>query len=134
MIRRTFHETILLIPCPPFNIWRHGWRHLAFSPILPPNHRYKLFNVVSLQKWKWLKLLKIIRENFYKNIYFISYPMFDYMMSFMTSFCCKTAKWGHPWRHMLKTRHGTRNITFAECFSGHVEQLQSSSSFWKKHF
>ena len=29
----------------------------------------------------------------------------------------------------LKTRHGTGNIIFSECFFGHVEQLQSSSVF-----
>ena len=42
-----------------------------------------------------------------------------------------TAKWRHIWRHMLKTRYGTRNIVFSGYFSGHIEQVQSSSSFWK---
>ena len=59
----------------------------TFFAILLPNHSFKLFKIVFMQRWQWFKLFKMIRETFWKNPLLYFMPLFWCMTLMMTSFC-----------------------------------------------
>ena len=64
MVRQSFYKSILFTPCSPFNIWPHGWRHLAFLRYLINKAKFWPFSkIIFAQTWQWLRLWKNDERN-----------------------------------------------------------------------